>query len=209
MAENKQEIHLIAPRSYVSQEMREQKYGHRGMVFWMTGLSGSGKSTLAHLAERSLFLQDRNVVVFDGDAIRTGLCRDLGFSSEDRRENNRRVAEAARLFVRTGSICLCAFISPAAEFCSMAKEIVSAAYFREIFIDCSAEECERRDCKGFYSKARRGEIQGYTGVSSSYEPPEQSDCVIRTEGASIDDSLADLLEYINGQSLTHHQDKLS
>ena len=200
MSENTPKVHLIAPRSYVSQEMREQKYGHRGMVFWMTGLSGSGKSTLAHLAEMSLFSQNRNVVVFDGDAIRTGLCRDLGFSPEDRRENNRRVAEIARLFVRTGAICLCAFISPAAEFRNMAREIVGNQHFREVFIDCSAEECERRDCKGFYSKARRGEIKGYTGVSSSYESPEHPDYVIKTEGESVENSLALLLGYIDSEA---------
>lgn len=166
------------------------------MVFWFTGLSGAGKSTLAHEAEAFLFARNYNVVVFDGDAIRGGLCRDLGFSAEDRRENNRRIAETARLFVRTGAICLCAFISPAAEFRRMAKEIIGPEYFHEIFVTCSAEECERRDVKGFYAKARRGEIAGYTGVSSGYEPPESPDCSIRTEGAAIEESLNRLLTHI-------------
>ena len=116
-----QKVHLIAPRSHVSQEMRETKQRHKGMAFWLTGLSGAGKSTLAHGAEALLFAENYNVVVFDGDAIRGGLCRDLGFSPEDRRENNRRIAETAKLFVRAGTICLCAFISPAEEFRRMAR----------------------------------------------------------------------------------------
>lgn len=166
------------------------------MTFWFTGLSGAGKSTLAHEAEAFLFAKNYNVVVFDGDAIRGGLCRDLGFSTEDRRENNRRIAETAKLFVRTGTICLCAFISPAADFRRMAKEIIGPEYFREIFVTCSAQECERRDIKGFYAKARRGEIAGYTGVSSGYETPETPDCSIRTEGVAIEESLDQLLAYI-------------
>ena len=190
------EKHLVAPRSHVSQEMREARQGHRGMTFWFTGLSGAGKSTLAHEAEASLFARNHNVVVFDGDAIRGGLCRDLGFSTEDRRENNRRIAETAKLFVRAGAVCLCAFISPAAEFRRMAKEIIGPEDFREIFVTCSARECERRDVKGFYAKARRGEIAGYTGVSSGYEPPESPDCVIRTEGVAIEESLEQLLAYM-------------
>ncbi len=195
-----QQTHLVAPRSRVSQEMREARQQHKGMVFWLTGLSGAGKSTLAHEAESALFARNYNVVVFDGDAIRGGLCQDLGFSSEDRRENNRRIAETARLFVRTGAICLCAFISPAEEFRRMAKEIIGPDYFREIFVSCSAQECERRDVKGFYAKARRGEIAGYTGVSSGYEPPTHPDCAICTEGATIEDSLRTLLSYIESNT---------
>ena len=191
-----QKVHLIAPRIHVSQEMRETKQRHSGMVFWLTGLSGAGKSTLAHGAEALLFAENYNVVVFDGDAIRGGLCRDLGFSPEDRRENNRRIAEIAKLFVRAGAICLCAFISPAKEFRRMAREIVGAESFREIFVDCSAQECERRDIKGFYAKARRGQIADYTGVSSGYEPPTQPDCVIRTEGAAVEDSVLQLFNHI-------------
>ena len=191
-----QERHLVAPRSRVSQEMREIRQHHKGMVFWLTGLSGAGKSTLAHEAEAALFAKNCNVVVFDGDAIRSGLGRDLGFSPEERRENNRRIAETAKLFVRTGAICLCAFISPAEEFRRMAREIIGLEYFREIFVSCSAQECERRDVKGFYAKARRGEISDYTGVSSSYEPPSHPDCVLCTEGVTIEESLRALLTYI-------------
>ncbi len=191
--------HLVAPRSKVSQEMREARQSHRGMVFWLTGLSGAGKSTLAHEAEALLFKQGCNIVVLDGDAIRKGLCGDLGFSPEDRLENNRRIAELAKILVRNGTICLCAFISPSETVRRMARQIIGPEFFHEIFVSCSAEECERRDVKGFYKKARRGTIADYTGVSSGYEPPEHPDCVICTEGASIEENTRQLLDYI----LTH------
>ena len=120
----KRPIHLIAPRSLVSKEMREAKQNHKGMTFWLTGLSGAGKSTLAHAAEAVLFQINYNAIVLDGDVIRSGLASDLGFSIEDRRENNRRVAELSKIFVRSGIICLCAFISPSATFRQDARRII-------------------------------------------------------------------------------------
>ena len=199
--------HLIAPRSKVSQEMREKRQMHRGMTFWLTGLSGAGKSTLAHIVEAKLFSQGYNIVVFDGDAIRKGLCCDLGFSPPDRRENNRRIAEVAKLFVRNSTLCLCAFISPAAEFRQMARDIIGDDNFREIFIQCSPEECERRDVKGFYQKARQGQIENYTGVSSGYEPPEQPDLLIQTDTASIEECAEQLFTFIIQQSSNNHTDE--
>ena len=192
--------HIIAPRSHVSQEMREKRQIHKGMVFWFTGLSGSGKSTLAHGVEKLLFDKHYNIVVLDGDAIRTGLCGDLGFSDEERKENNRRVAELAKLFVRNGTLCLCAFISPSREARDVARRIVGAEYFREVFISCSLEECERRDVKGFYARARRGEIRNYTGVSAAYESPMVPDHTICTESASVEESTRQLLRFIEEQS---------
>ena len=192
----KSPIHLIAPRSLVSQEMREAKQQHRGMAFWFTGLSGAGKSTLAHAAEADLFRKNYHIVVLDGDVIRAGLCRDLGFSMDDRRENNRRIAELAKIFVRSGIICLSAFISPSAEFRREARRTIGENFFREVYVDCSMEECERRDAKGFYKKARQGEIQNYTGISSDYEAPQSPDCVIRTEGFPVWDCAAHLIQFI-------------
>ena len=189
-------VHLIAPRSLVSKEMRETKQNHRGMVFWLTGISGAGKSTLAHIAEAVLFKQNINIIVLDGDAVRTGLCRDLGFSADDRRENNRRVAELAKICAKSGQICLCALISPSAAFREEAKHIVGKEFFREVFISCSLEECERRDIKGFYKKARQGEIRDYTGISSGYEPPLAPDCVINTASASEADCADALIRFI-------------
>ena len=190
------ELHLIAPRSRISREMREDRQPHKGMVFWLTGLSGSGKSTLAHHVEDALFHKGWNIIVLDGDAIRAGLCSGLGFSPEDRRENNRRIAEAARLFACAGVVCLCAFISPAESMRRMAGEIIGVEQFHEVFVSCSVEECERRDVKGFYRKARMGEIKNFTGVSAGYETPVAPDCVIGREGRAVEESAAELLAFI-------------
>lgn len=195
MAQSGQQ-HIIAPRSHVSQEMREARQNHKGMAFWLTGLSGSGKSTLAHLAERILFERQYNIVVFDGDAIRSGLCSDLGFSPEDRNENNRRIAELAKLFVRNGTVCLCAFISPSAAARQRVKNIIGPEFFKEVYVSCSLEECERRDCKGLYDKARRGEIKNYTGIGSDYEPPSSPDRVICTENSPVGKNVQELLDFI-------------
>lgn len=194
--------HLISPRSHVSQEMREAHQPHKGMVFWLTGLSGAGKSTLAHAVELELFQRNYNIVVLDGDVIRTGLCRDLGFSLEERAENNRRIAELAKIFMRSGAICLCTFISPSREARRQVREIVGRDFFREVFISCSVEECERRDDKGFYAKARQGVILNYTGVSSNYEPPSRPDIVICTENNPMGKNVADLLLFVERQTST-------
>jgi len=190
---------LIAPRSHVSQEMREARQPHKGMVFWLTGLSGAGKSTLAHNAELQLFNSGYDIVVLDGDAIRTGLCNDLGFSPEDRAENNRRVAELAKILMRNGTVCLCAFISPATEARATAKKIIGEDFFREVFVSCSPEECERRDVKGFYEKAHKGIIKNYTGVSSGYEAPHNPNIEICTDQASEEECTQQLLAFIRSQ----------
>lgn len=166
------------------------------MVFWLTGMSGAGKSTLAHIAEAVLFKNDYHILVLDGDAVRGGLCRDLGFSADDRRENNRRTAELAGLFAKSGQICICALISPNAVFREEAKHIVGEEFFREVYISCSLETCERRDVKGLYKKARQGELQNFTGISSRYEPPLAPDCVINTEAAPEADCAEVLIRFI-------------
>ncbi|MDR1659385.1 MAG: adenylyl-sulfate kinase [Desulfovibrio sp.] len=190
------EFHLIAPRSRISREMREARQPHRGMVFWLTGLSGSGKSTLAHHAEAALFREGWNIIVLDGDAIRAGLCAGLGFTPEDRRENNRRIAEAAKLFACAGVVCLCAFISPEESVRRMARDIVGSEQFQEVFVSCSVEECERRDVKGFYRMAREGKIKNFTGISAGYEIPVSPDCAINTEGRPVEESAAELLAFV-------------
>ncbi|MDR0238706.1 MAG: adenylyl-sulfate kinase [Deltaproteobacteria bacterium] len=192
--------HIIAPRSHVSQEMREARQLHKGMAFWLTGLSGAGKSTLAHAVELEFFQRGYSIVVLDGDVIRTGLCRDLGFSPEERAENNRRVAELAKVLVRNATICLCAFISPLAEARRQAGEIVGREFFREVFVRCSVEECERRDAKGFYARARQGTIKNYTGISAEYEPPLRPDLVICTENNPVEKNIAELLAFVERQS---------
>lgn len=169
----------------VPREEREARNGHRGGVFWLTGLSGSGKSTIATAAERQLFEQATRVVLLDGDNIRSGLCNNLGFSLEDRRENIRRIAEVAKLFAASGAVVICSFVSPTRDIRSMAREIIGGADFHEVFINTPLETCEARDVKGLYAKARRGEIKGFTGIDSPYEPPINPMLDLRTEKLSV------------------------
>jgi adenylylsulfate kinase len=158
------------------------------LSFWMTGLSGSGKSSLAQALYIYLTTKGKQVIVLDGDNIRHGLCKDLGFSEKDRSENIRRISEVAKLFNDTGIDVICAFISPFQNDRIIAKQIVGDAY-KEIFIKCSLAECQKRDPKGLYQKAKDGLISNFTGIDSPYETPETPDIVIDTEHLSIESSL--------------------
>ena len=180
----------------LSREEREVRLGQHGKVLWFTGLSGSGKSTLAIALEEKLFEQGYHVVVLDGDNIRTGINSNLGFSEADRKENIRRIAEIAKLFVNNGQICIVSFISPLIEMRDQAKSIIGAEHFVEVFIDTPIEECEARDVKGLYKKARAGEIQDFTGVNAPYEKPVHPDIHIETTGKEIGQSLAELWQAI-------------
>jgi adenylylsulfate kinase len=162
---------IIWHNAAVTRPRRETLNGHRSVNLWFTGLSGSGKSTLAHAVEERLHLMGKRTYVFDGDNVRHGLCRDLGFSLEERKENLRRIAEMVRLFLDSGVISLTAFISPLAEDRASIKEIIGPNDFIEVYCNCSLEICEQRDVKGLYRKARQGKIKNYTGISSPYEPP--------------------------------------
>ena len=166
-------------------------------MFWFTGLSGSGKSTLALGVEKKLFDEGKHVVLLDGDNIRTGINNNLGFSLEDRKENIRRIAEVAKLFAEQGMICLVSFISPTREMRAMAKSIIGINDFVEIYIDTPIEECEARDVKGLYKKARAGEIKDFTGIHADYEAPQHPDVHIQTSGKTIEESLNDLIQQIN------------
>lgn len=188
-------IHPIFDR-LVSRAEKESQLGQRGLVLWFTGLSGSGKSTIAQGVERHLFEQGKVVQVLDGDNIRTGLCNNLSFSLEDRQENIRRIAETAKLFAQSGIICICSFVSPTRAIRKMAREIIGPEDFHEIFVDTPLSECERRDVKGLYAKARAGEIKGFTGIDSPFEPPENGDLVIQTINNSIAESVKQTLLYI-------------
>lgn len=151
---------------------REQLKGQRGAALWFTGLSGAGKSTVAALVDRQLHARGRHSYILDGDNLRFGLCKDLGFSPEDRAENIRRIGELARLFVDAGLIVLCAAISPYRRDRAQARALVGPGRFIEIFVDTELAECERRDPKGLYRKARAGEITGFSGIDAPYERPE-------------------------------------
>ena len=155
----------------LNRDEREHLLGQRGCMIWLTGLSGSGKSTLAIALERELHRQSHLCRILDGDNIRTGINSNLGFSENDRRENIRRIAEVGKLFVDTGIITIAAFISPTNDLRAMAREIIGADDFLEVYVSTPLAECERRDVKGLYAKARRGEIRDFTGISAPFDAP--------------------------------------
>ena len=192
MAEN---IHPIFDQ-LVSRIAREKFLNQHSHVFWFTGLSGSGKSTIAKGVEAALFEKGYFAQVIDGDNIRTGLCNNLSFSLADRQENIRRIAELSKLYTSSGIISLCSFISPTLEIRAMAKEIVGGVDFSEIYVNTSIDVCEQRDVKGLYQKARNGEIKGFTGIDSPYEAPIKAALEIRTDEQSIEESVAEVLDFI-------------
>ncbi len=189
-------IHPIQHR-LLQRSDKEALLGQHGCAVWMTGLSGSGKSTVAIELERMLHGAGRYVVVLDGDNVRAGINRNLGFSEADRTENIRRVAEVAKLFVQNGAIVVCTFVSPMAAMRQQAKEIIGPADFVEVFIDTPLEECERRDVKGLYAKARAGEIPGFTGISAPFEAPRQADLRLATTGRTVGETATELLNFLS------------
>lgn len=189
-------IHSIFDR-LVSREEKEGLIKQKGVCFWLTGLSGSGKSTIAQGVERKLFEDGRMVQVLDGDNIRTGICNNLGFDPDDRVENIRRIAEVTKLFVNAGMITLNSFISPTLAIREKAQTIIGEADFHEIYISTDLAECERRDVKGLYKKARNGEIPNFTGIHQAYEAPENPAFVVDTVGNSIENSVDSLYNFIS------------
>lgn len=177
----------VTPQPFtVVREDREQLAGHGGRVVWFTGLSGAGKSTLANALEVQLHRGQKRTYVLDGDNVRRGLCKDLGFSDADRVENMRRVAEVARLFVDAGVLVLVAFISPFRAERQAARELFAPGDFLEVFVDVPLAVAEQRDTKGLYQKARNGALSHLTGIDSPYEPPLAPDLALRTDQLSID-----------------------
>jgi len=194
-----EEKHVVWYDGYVKREEREKRYGHKSGVVWLTGLSASGKSTIAHYLERKLFEEGIKVYVFDGDNIRHGLNSDLGFSPEDRKENLRRIAEVAKLFVDAGVIVLAAFVSPYKKDREFVRSKFDPEDFVEVYVKCPPEVCELRDPKGLYKKARKGIIKGYTGVDAPYEEPENPDLVIDTTKLSVDEAVELLYDYLKNK----------
>ena len=172
---------------------KERLLGQRGVMLWFTGLSGSGKSTVAVALERELHRRGRLCRLLDGDNIRTGINAGLGFSADDRRENIRRIAEVGKLFVDTGIITLAAFVSPTEELRTLARDIIGAADFKEIFVATPLEECERRDVKGLYARARRGEVKNFTGISAPFEAPQTPALVLDTTDTPVEESVGKVL----------------
>jgi bifunctional enzyme CysN/CysC len=186
----------IKPVSFSVTEIdRALRFNHRSAIIWMTGLSGSGKSTIAKEIEKKLFLKNYNVFVLDGDNLRAGINRGLGFTTEDRTENIRRTAEVARLLSQAGFIVIVSLISPYISERKKARDI-RPEIFKEIFIKASIDECKKRDVKGLYSKAISGEIENFTGISSPYEDPKNPDLILNTEKESIEESVNKLENFI-------------
>ena len=185
----------------VSKQDRRAKNGHGSCVLWFTGLSGSGKSSIANAVSNELYRSGINEYVLDGDNIRHGLNRDLGFSNHDRTENIRRIGEVAKLFVDGGAIVTTAFISPFRDDRDQVRSLFEEGEFIEVFVSCPLEECERRDPKQLYVKARRGEIKDFTGIHSPYEEPGNPEIIIRSELLSVEEAVRDILGYLHARNI--------
>lgn len=172
----------------ITQKEKEIFLNQRARVVWMTGLSGSGKTTLAKYLERKLLDEGYFSKLLDGDNVRAGLNKNLGFSETDRTENIRRIAEVSKLFAEGGVICINCFVSPTKEIRQLAKDIIGESTFIEVFINTPLDECEKRDTKGLYAKARRGEISDFTGITAPFEAPLSADIEIKTTGKTIAES---------------------
>lgn len=184
---------IIWHHAAVTRELRELQNKHKSIVLWFTGLSGSGKSTLAHAVEEKLHQCGCRTFVLDGDNVRHGLCRDLGFEVSDRRENIRRVGETAKLFIEAGIITLTAFISPFLEDRNRVRSIFQNGNFLEVYCKCPLEVCEQRDVKGLYQRARDGKVKQFTGISSPYEPPKNPELIVETDKLTLEESVIQVM----------------
>ncbi len=189
-------MHLTWHNGAISRVDRERLKGHRGFTVWFTGLSGAGKSTLAVALESALYERGAHTYILDGDNIRHGLNKNLGFSPDDRTENIRRISEVAKLFSDCGIINLTAFISPYRSDRESARALCGDGSFIEVFVDCPLEVCEQRDPKGAYAKARQGIIKEFTGITAPYEAPENPDLHLRTDQASVGECVQSIIRHL-------------
>ena len=189
-------LNIVTQRLSVDRSMREKLNGHNGRVVWLTGLSGSGKSTIANALEVELNRQGRSTYILDGDNIRQGLNKDLGFKTADRVENIRRIAEVSKLMLDAGLIVITSFISPFRSERDAAKSLFNSNEFLEIFVDVPLEIAEKRDPKGLYKKARRGQLPQFTGIDSPYEPPVEPDLLLRTDESGLKECVESLLRLL-------------
>ncbi len=193
--------HTVWHEPTVFREDREKLNQHKSVILWFTGLSASGKSTLAHALEDYLHKQGIRTMVLDGDNIRRGLCKDLGFSDADREENIRRIGEVSKLLLDAGVFVMTAFISPFRKDRQIARDLVPSGDFIEIYCRASLDTCEERDPKGLYKKARAGEIPEFTGISSPYEEPEKPELVVETGEMTIDESIETIVNYLKSKNI--------
>ncbi len=187
---------IVWHNAVVTRELRQIRNKHKSFILWFTGLSGAGKSTLAHRVEEILYENCCKTYVFDGDNVRHGLCADLGFSEADRHENIRRIGEMSKLFMEAGVIALTAFISPFHSDRRLVRSLVSEGEFIEIYCQASVDECESRDPKGLYKRARMGKIPEFTGISSPYELPEQPEIIVRTGSDELERCAHQVIKYL-------------
>ena len=180
----------------IKKDHRRKSNGHSSAIIWLTGLSGSGKSTIANSLEAVLFEKGLNVYVLDGDNVRNGLNKDLGFSAQDREENIRRIGEVAKLFVDAGIIAITAFISPYKKDREIVRRSVDNDEFIEIFVKCPLDVCETRDVKGLYRKAKKGEVKSFTGIDDIYEEPENPEIVLETDKIGVTEAVDKVLNYL-------------
>ena len=183
---------IVWHEASITKEERRTQNKHQSFILWFTGLSASGKSSVANAFARRLFERGNQAFVLDGDNVRHGLNKDLGFDEEGRKENIRRIGEVSKLFVENGQIVLTAFISPYREDRQVVRELVEAGEFIEVYVKCSVETCEKRDPKGLYKKARNAEIPNFTGISAPYEEPERPEIILDTEKYSIEECVDQL-----------------
>ena len=189
--------HIFSTKSNIVQRAEKEQYlNQKAAVFWLTGLSGSGKTTIAQLVERRLFQDGYLTQLIDGDNVRSGLCDDLGFSIDDRKENMRRIAELTKIMIHCGIVCINTFVSPTIAIREKAREIIGEDDFYEILIDTPLKLCEKRDVKGLYKKARSGEIKNFTGIDSPFEEPTDPALRIQTEGITPEESANQLYNFI-------------
>ncbi|MED4128549.1 adenylyl-sulfate kinase [Shouchella miscanthi] len=192
---------LVWHEATITKEDRQTKNNHKSCLLWFTGLSGSGKSTLANALDQVLYNNHLNSYVLDGDNIRQGLNQDLGFTDADRVENIRRIGEVSKLFVDAGTIVSTAFISPFENDRQRVRERFAENEFIEVYVKCDLEECEKRDVKGLYKKARAGEIPHFTGISSPYEAPSHPEIVVDTAKETIEQSVEKLVNYLKEKQI--------
>jgi adenylylsulfate kinase len=192
---------IVWHQGAVNRSDREKMNGHKACTVWLTGLSGSGKSTIAVDLEKRLWERGVRAYILDGDNVRHGLNKNLGFSPADRTENIRRIGEVAKLFTEAGVVALTAFISPYRADRDQVRAIMADGDFVEVHVDCPVEVCEQRDVKGLYKKARAGEIKEFTGISAPYEAPEKAELTINTAGQSVEASSQQILAYLEKQGV--------
>ena len=194
---------IIYHNATVTRQRREKLNNHKSVVIWFTGLSGSGKSTLAHSVEEELHKLGYRTFVLDGDNVRHGLSSNLTFSDDDRKENIRRIGEAAKLMMEAGVIAMTAFISSFREDRDNVRRLLSQEDFIEIFCNASLELCESRDVKGLYKRARAGEIKNYTGIDSPYEAPNNPELVIDTDGETLEESVVKVIDFLKSREIVN------